>query len=108
MDFSKNQFEKKIFSNVISLIYGKIHVHHFHVTGEIIGYYAHDFCNQKIREINFSLFLHNLSGIDFVFIVKGIRLSVWRTKTIKCYLQYLEKLAETVTEDEKNKIIKEC
>ena len=101
MDFSKNQFEKKIFSNVISLIYGKIHVHHFHVTGEKLE-------NIYIEKINFSLFPHNLSGIDFVFIVKGIRLSVWRTKTIKCYLQYLEKLAETVTEDEKNKIIKEC
>ena len=55
MDLLKNKFEfltkitKNFFSNVINLMYGKIVLHHSHVTGEIIGF-AHDFCNQKVRE----------------------------------------------------------
>ena len=37
--------------NLHRIINYKVHIHHSHVTGEIIGY-AHDFCNWKIRENN--------------------------------------------------------
>ena len=53
------------------------------MTGEVIGY-ARNFCNKKIRE-NHNLilvFAHNLFSFDFFFVVKGIRLCVWRTKQL--------------------------
>ena len=62
MDFPKNKFEistivtKIFFSNLMNLIYRKINIRS-HFTGEIIKY-AHDFCNQKVREINFFFSLH--------------------------------------------------
>ena len=61
----------------------KIHLHHSHVTGKIIGY-VHDFCNEKIRENKdvFSCIAHNFFGLDIYFLLKGIRLSVWDTKDI--------------------------
>ena len=54
-----------------------------HVTGEISGY-VHDFCNKKIRENNnlIPVFSHNSFSFDFFFVVKGIRLCVWRTKQL--------------------------
>ena len=39
------------FINVHRLIKIKIHLHHSHVTGKILGY-AHDFCNTKVTEKN--------------------------------------------------------
>ena len=87
MDFSNNKFEikavptKEFFSNVRDLIYGGYVIHHSHVSGQMIGY-AHDFCNKKIRENQtlIPVFAHNLFSFDFIFVVKGIRLSVRRTK----------------------------
>ena len=35
------------FINVHCLIKMKIHLHHSHITGKILGY-AHDFCNAKL------------------------------------------------------------
>ena len=37
------------FESIHEIINVKIHLHHLHVTGKIIGY-AHDFCNMKVRE----------------------------------------------------------
>ena len=36
-------------SNVNRLMKVKIHLHHSHVTGEILGY-THDFCNWRLKE----------------------------------------------------------
>ena len=60
---------------------GKIHLHHSHVAGEILGY-GHSFCNLKVQGNKFfsPLFAHNLFGFDFFSVVKGIRLCIWRTK----------------------------
>ena len=89
MDFPQNKFEiktvvtKEFFNNVRDLISGGYVIHHSHVTGEIIGY-AHDFCNKKIRENNnfIPIFVHNLFSFDFLFVAKGIRLCVSRTKQL--------------------------
>ena len=45
----------------------KVHPHHSHVTGEILGY-AHDFCNKKVVELEkagIPCIAHNLFGFDF-------------------------------------------
>ena len=89
MDFPQNKFEiktvvtKEFFNNVRNLIYGGYVIHHSHVTDEIIGC-AHDFCNEKIRENTYFIpvFEHNLFSFDFFFVVKGIRLCVWRKKQL--------------------------
>ena len=61
----------------------KIHLQHSHVTGKIFGY-AHDFCNEKVRENKdiFSCVAHNCFGFDVYFLLKGVRVSVWDTKDI--------------------------
>ena len=140
MDFPNNTFQiktvitKDFFSNVRDLIYGDYVIHHSDVTSEVIGY-AHDFCNKKIRE-NYNLipaFVHNLFSLDFFFVLKGIRLCVWRTKqlnirgtnltniqyanisnqvkfidTIKYYQQSLSSLANNASENEKIYIRNSC
>ena len=57
-------------------------INHLHIAGEIKGY-AH-FCNKMLRE-NQNLvlvFAHNLFSFDIFFVLKGIRLCVWRTKQL--------------------------
>ena len=67
--------KKKIFTSHVT--------HHSHVTGKIIVY-AHDFCNKKLRENQnpIPVFAHNFFSFDFFFVVKDIRLCVWRTKQL--------------------------
>ena len=107
----------------------KVHIHHSHVTGEIIGY-AHDFCNWKIRENKNVILLigHNFLGFDICYMVKGYRSSVWGTNdfkmggtnltnmnfaaissqvkiidTLKYYQTSLANISSTVTLEEKKK-----
>ena len=70
--------------NLHRIINYKVHIHHSHVTGEIIGY-AHDFCNWKIREnvISIPLIGHNFLGFDIYYMLKGYRSSVWGTNELK-------------------------
>ena len=118
------------FKNTINILYDNHVIHHSHITGEITGY-AHAFCSRKLRENknNISVIEHNLFSFDFFFFLKGIRLSVWKTynfsisgsnltqinyanigeqikfiDTMKYYQQSLAKLAESMTEEEKEKI----
>ena len=111
---------KNIFFNT------KVNLHHSHLTGEIIGC-AHGFCNRKVRENKhmISVFAYHLFGFDFFFLLKGIRLSVWKTTnlsisgsnvikinyanisekvkfidTMKYYQQSLANLAESMTDQE--------
>ena len=74
---------KDLFENVHKIVNVKIHLHHSHVMGEIIGY-VHDFCNCQVRENNevVSCIAHNFFKFDLFFLLKNIRLSVWRTKDI--------------------------
>ena len=120
-----------LFESVHKLASVKIHLHHSHVTGEIIGY-THDFCNWVVRENRdiVSCIAHNFFKFDFYFLLKNIRLSVWRTKdiniggknltdinfasidnfrfidTMKYYQTSLAQLSETLTDDEKENIKK--
>ena len=70
--------------NLRRIINYKVHIHHSHVTGEIIGY-AHDFCNWKIRENNILIPLigHHFLGFDIYYMLKGYRSSVWGTNDFK-------------------------
>ena len=63
--------------NLHRIINYKVHIHHSHVTGEIIGY-AHDFCNWRIREnANLTpLIGHNFLGFGIYYMVEGYRCSV--------------------------------
>ena len=82
MKFPQNKFEfetvaaNDLFENVHKIINVKVHLHHSHVTGEVIGY-AHDFCNLKVRENKgvISCIAHNFFGFDIYFFLKAIRLS---------------------------------
>ena len=132
MKFPKNKFEfetvatNNLFENIHKIINVKVHLHHSHVTGEVIGY-AHDFCNLKVREYKgiISCIAHNFFGFDIYFFLKAIRLSAWKTKDIniggtgltsvrfasidqlklidimKYFQTSLEKLAEFLSADEK-------
>ena len=137
MKFPQNKFEfetvatNDLFENIHKIINVKVHLHHSHVTGEVIGY-AHDFCNLKVRENKdvISCIVHNFFGFDIYFFLKAIRLSAWKTKdiniggtgltnvsfasidqlklidTMKYFQTSLGKLAETLSADEKRAIQK--
>ena len=75
---------KKIFNHVHNQITQKLHLHHSHITGEIIGY-AHDFCNRKVVELEKQEILciaHNLFGFDFWFFMKGFSTTSWCSKEL--------------------------
>ena len=89
-DFPGNDREISIFvsknfvCSIINMLYADVVVHHSYVSGNIHGY-AHDFCNQKVKELNrqpILVFAHNLFKFDFFFVMKGLRLSVWKTKDL--------------------------
>ena len=64
-----------VFRNVHRMIKFKVHLHHSHVTGKIVGY-AHDFCSWQVREnkTEISIFAGNLFGFDaFFFSLKDFR-----------------------------------
>ena len=135
MSFPMTNFEcetvttNNFFENVHKILNVKIHLHHSHVTGEIISY-THDFCNWIVRENKdmVACMAHNFFKFDFYFILKHMRLSAWRTKdvniggknltdinfasidnfkfidTIKYYQTSLAQLSETITKVEREKI----
>ena len=89
MDFPQRRFDyetltkNELFDSIHKIIDVKTHLHHSHTTGKIIGY-AHDFCNAKVRENKdvLTCIAHNFFGFDMYFLIKGTRLSVWKTKGI--------------------------
>ena len=137
MRFPKTNFEIKtvttsnLFEFVHKIINVKINLHHSHITGKIISY-IHDFCNLQVRENKdvIPCIVHNFFNFDMIFLLKTVRLSVWRTKdihiggknltdlnyasidkfkfidTMKYYQSSLGKLSETLTEKEKDNITK--
>ena len=76
-------YSKNFLDSVLSLLYSDVVLHQSHATGKIIGY-VHNVRNQKVREYKrtISIFAHNLFRLDFFFVLKGLRLSVWRTKNL--------------------------
>ena len=137
MKFPFSQFEyetvttSNLFVSVHRIINAKIHLHHSHVTGQVKGY-AHDFCNWTVRENHdvVPCIAHNFFKFDMFFLLKGIRLSVWRTDdiriggnnmvdinyaqidnfkfidSIKYYQTSLAKLSETMSREEKSRVAK--
>ena len=70
---------KKLFHHVHNQITQKIHLHHSHITGQIIGY-SHDFCNTKVIELEnpeIPCIAHNLFGFDYCFFMKGYSTTSW-------------------------------
>ena len=70
---------KNFFQHVNNQITQKIHLHHSHITGEIIGY-AHDFYNKKVIELEkpeIPCIAHDLFGFDFWFFMKGFSTTSW-------------------------------
>ena len=89
MKFPNSKFEiktvatKNFFSDVINLMFGGAVIHHSHVSVEIVGYVP-DICNRKSKENRnlIPVFAYNLFSFDLFFVVKGIRLCLWRTKLL--------------------------
>ena len=135
MDFPRVCFDYEtlttndLFDPVHKTVNVKTHLHHSHISGNIIDY-AHDFCNAKVSENKHTLtcIAHNFFHFDIFFLLKGIRLSVLETKdismggtnltnnnywtirnvkfidTMKHYLNCLGKLVSTMTEKEINNV----
>ena len=88
-DFPKSNFQyvtlttKHFFKHFYRLIKSKIHLHHSHITGQILGY-THDFCNLMVREnkTEVSVIAHNLMKFDAFFVIKGYRAPAWKKKNI--------------------------
>ena len=118
------------FRNVHRLIKVKVHLHHSHITGKILGY-THDFRNWNVREnkSEIAMIAHNLFGFDMFFFIKGYRATAWGTNdlnfggtslthincgnvageikfidTLKYYQKSLGELAATLSEDDKNSL----
>ena len=89
MRFPKTNFKIKtvttgnLFEFVHKILNVKINLHHSHITGKIIGY-VHGFCNQQVRENNdvIPCIARNFFNFDMIFLLKSVRLSVWRMKDI--------------------------
>ena len=79
-DISYETFQtNKFFINVHLLITVKVHLHHSHITGKILGY-AHDFCNTiviKNTTPEIPLIAHYLFGFDLYYFIKGYTASAW-------------------------------
>ena len=86
---------RNMFGTFYKVINSKVHLHHSHTTGEIIGN-THDFCNWKIRENQESVSLigHNFLGFDIFYMVKGYRSACWGTKDRGRYKPYKRKLCK--------------
>ena len=125
---------KTFIENLKGIIKNKVHVHHSHVTDEVIGY-THSYCNLKVREnkSKTTVVVHNLFRFDFFFLMQELRPRVWRTRdikisgknpanisfanignqimfldTIKYFQQSLGSLAASMTDNEKLAIRREC
>ena len=72
---------KGMFEKFYRVINSKVHLHHSHVAGEMIGH-SHDFCNWKVRENKNEapLIGHNFLGFDIFYMVKSYRSCCWGTK----------------------------
>ena len=78
MDFPRGCFDyatlttNDLFDSVHKIINVKTHLHHSHITGNIIGY-GRDFCSAKVRENKDMLtcIAHNFFHFDMFFLLKG-------------------------------------
>ena len=74
----------KFFIHVNRLIKDKVHLHHSHITGKILGY-SHDFCNTSVTEKTRSeipFVAHNFFGFDIFYYLKTYIASAWCSKKL--------------------------
>ena len=74
---------KNFIENLKGVTKNKTHVHHSHITVETTAY-AHSYCNLKVRKNKpkITVVAHNTFRFDFYFLLKGLRVRVWRTRDI--------------------------
>ena len=74
---------KNFIENLKGIMKNKIHIHHSHISEEVIGY-LHSYCNLKVREnkSKITVVAHNHFRFDFLFLLKGLRAGVWITRDI--------------------------
>ena len=75
---------KNFFIHVHRLIKMKVHLHHSHITGKIIGY-SHNFCNTSVVDKtspDIPVIAYNLFGFDLYYFIKGYIASVWYSKSL--------------------------
>ena len=80
----KPLLQKKNLTHAPRLIKMKVHLHHSHITGNIIGY-SHDFCNTTVVEKtspDIPVIVHNLLGFDLYYFIKGYIASAWCSKSL--------------------------
>ena len=80
----KPLLQKKISIHVYRLIKMKVHLHHWHIKGKIIGC-SHDFCNTTVVEKtspDIPVIAHNLFGFDLYYFIKGYIVSAWCSKSL--------------------------
>ena len=73
----------KFFINVNRLIKSKVHLHHSHTTGKILGY-SHDFCNTTVIEKTRSeipFVAQNVFDFDIFYYLKTYGISLVFQKT---------------------------
>ena len=82
-NFTFETTRKKNFENIFKIVNVKLYFHHSHVTGKVYGC-AYDLFNWKVRGIQMGFFCiaYNLSGFDFFFLSKWIKLSCWETEDV--------------------------
>ena len=124
---------EKFIENVKGILNNKTHIYPSHISGEILGY-SHSCYNLKVSENKkqISVIAHNLFCFDFFFL-KGIRAGSWHTRdigiggknptdinfahignqvvfidTVKYFQQSLATLADTMSDEERLAVRKEC
>ena len=81
----------KFFIHIHRLVKGKVHLHHSHITGEIIGYTC-DFCNKRVIEKSneeIPLIAHNFFGFNLFYFLKTYVAAAWCTKKVNIGGNYL-------------------
>ena len=79
----KTLVTKDFFSYVFIIMYSEPVIYHSIITGKIAGF-AHNLCNKKIRKhlTLIPIFVHNSFSSEMFFVVKGVQLCAWRTKSL--------------------------
>ena len=121
----------KFFIHIHRLVKGKVHLHHSHITGEIIGYTC-DFCNKRVIEKSneeILLIAHSFFGFNLFYFLKTYVAVAWCTKkvniggnhltranygninneiklidSLKFYKKSLSQLSSTMTNEEKTAV----
>ena len=69
------------FTNLHRLIKMKIHLHHSHITGKVLGF-PHDFCNTKVTKKISPVIALNLFGFYLYYFIKGYIAFAWCSKEL--------------------------